>query len=288
MLLHQDHRTVVYALAFSPDGETLASGGKDGAVLLRDAGGDVRPLCEGGPKTPSIQAVAHLPNGGVAIGHEQGWHVFNPNAGVFSPPNPAPTTSLAMLDANTLAVGTGRRSEGKSGAFELWNLSSGQRREPFFREPNGVRAIAVCPAKKVVAWATGHKKLSVWDTTRQTPTHFNQNKTSSAIALSPDGTLLAAVDDWSLNLYDIAKKQVKRVLKGHIGIVTSVAFSPDGATLATGSWDKTVRLWDAATGKELRNFQWSVERITALAYAPDGLRIAAGSETGAVVVWDVD
>jgi WD40 repeat protein len=288
MLLHQDHTTVVYALAFSPDGETLASGDKCGALLLRDAEGRVHPLCETGPKPTAIHAVAHLPNGGVAIGHATGWYVYNPITGGFNPPKSGPTTSLAMLDAKTLAVGTGDRSKGTTGAFELWDLSTGLRREPFFREPNGVQAVAVCPAKKMVAWATGHKKISVWDTTRQSPTHFTQQKTSPAIALSPDGSLLAAAEDWTLRLYDLAKKQVRRVLTGHRGIVTSVAFSPDGATVATGSWDHTVRLWDAATGKELRNFQWSVGRVMSLAYAPDGFRIAAGSDTGAVVVWDTD
>ena len=289
MLLHQDHKSVVYALAFSPDGGTLATGAKDGSLLLRDADGRLQPLCEQGLKTPAIQAIAYLPDyGGVAIGHALGWHVYGRDAGKTSPPNTAPTTSLAMLDANTLAVGTGDRVKPTGGTFELWDISAGRRREPFFQEPNGVRAVAVCPPKKLAAWATGHRKVSVWDTARQTPTHFNLTGNSPAIALSPDGSLLAAAVDYTLKLFDIAKKQERRVLKGHRGIVQSVAFSPDGATVATGSWDQTVRLWDVATGKELTSFQWPIGRVYSLAYAPDGFRLAAGGDTGAVVVWDAD
>ena len=71
-------------------------------------------------------------------------------------------------------------------------------------------------------------------------------------------------------------------------VVYALAFSPDGSTLASGSWDQTVRLWDVATGRERASFKWPIGRVTALAYAPDGLRLAAGGDLGAVVVWDVE
>ncbi|MDB5307358.1 MAG: repeat protein [Gemmataceae bacterium] len=290
MLLYEDHAAVVYALAFSPDGATLASGARDGRLFLRDADGRGRPLGEPGPKAPAVHAVAYLPDGRMVVGHAHGWHVYRRDADGWteSPSFAAPTTSLAVLNATTLAVGTGERLKPTAGTFELWDLTAGRRVEPFFREPNGVRAVAACPAKGLVAWATGHKKVSVWDHRRQTPIHFMQKKDCPALALAPDGSTLAAAVDWAVNLYDLDKRRERAVLKGHKGMVWAVAFSPDGATVATGGWDGTVRLWEAATGRERAAYKWPVGKVYSVAYAPDGLRLAAGGDLGAVVVWDAE
>src|SRR6185437_6045414 len=106
-----------------------------------------------------------------------------------------------------LAVGTGSRVKPTSGTFVLWDLPSGQKVEPYFREPNGVRAVAVCPAKDLVAWATGHRKVAVWDIRRQTPTEFMQGKDCRAIALSPDGAHLAVALDRDVKLFDVERRR---------------------------------------------------------------------------------
>jgi WD40 repeat protein len=291
MLVFEDHRSVVYALAFSRDGSTLASGSRDGTLLLRDASGEAFSLDEPGPKKPAVHALAFLPDDALVVGHAHGWHIHRRAAGTwqtFGPPSAAETTAVAVVDAATLAVGTGERLKPTPGTFELWNLTTERRVEPFFREPNGVRAVAACPAKGLVAWATGHKKLKVWDVRRQTPAEFPTTHNCPAVALSADGTILAAALDWTTKLYDLTKGYERVVLKGHKGMVAAVAFSPDGSTVATGSWDQTVRLWDAATGHARACFKWPVGKIYSLAYAPDGLRLAAGGDTGAVVVWDTE
>jgi WD40 repeat protein len=295
MRLYEDHglgeqRSVVYALAFSPDGGILASGSRDGMVIVRDAFGAAQPLFNPGPKPAAIHALACLPGGAIVVGHERGWDQYRPAAGgwqLFGASSVTPTAALAALDADTLAIGAGERLQASAGIFELFDLRSERRREPFFREPNGVRAVAVCPARMIVAWATGHKEIKVWDVRRQTPLRFPAARTSPAIALSPDGSLLAAAQDYAARIIDLGSKQDRAVLKGHKGIVSAVAFSPDGSTIATGSWDKTVRLWDAASGRERAVFQWPIGKVFSLAYAPDGLRLAAGGDQS-VVVWDID
>jgi WD40 repeat protein len=296
MLLYEDHKAnhnaVVYALAFAPDGSALASAGKDGSVFLRDAADRLHCLAERDATPNSVHSLAYSPDGSsLFIGGTFGWLGSKRDGemwSVFGPENAAPVTALAMLDDRTLAVGIGDRWKQSAGKFELWDVVTGQRREPHFLEPNGVRAVAVCPARRMVAWATGHSKVRVWEIVKQQPVEFPQPKKCLAVGLSPDGKQLAVAVDYSVKVYSIDKRQPRFELKGHKGQVSAVAFSPDGTTIATGSWDFAVKLWDAATGRERATFRWPIGRVYCLAYAPDGLRLAAGDDTGTVVVWDME
>jgi WD40 repeat protein/energy-coupling factor transporter ATP-binding protein EcfA2 len=75
--------------------------------------------------------------------------------------------------------------------------------------------------------------------------------------------------------------------KGHEDAVTSVALSPDGKTLVTGSNDSTAKLWDTATGKELATLKGHQKSITSVALSPDGVMLATGSEDKTVRLWEV-
>jgi WD40 repeat protein len=71
----------------------------------------------------------------------------------------------------------------------------------------------------------------------------------------------------------------------HDGTVTSVAFSPDGARLASGSWDTTLRLWDAASGAPLATLKGHGSRLAAVAFSPDGRQLASGAHDSTVRLW---
>ncbi|HXP62261.1 MAG TPA: protein kinase [Dongiaceae bacterium] len=77
-------------------------------------------------------------------------------------------------------------------------------------------------------------------------------------------------------------------LRGHLGPVTSVAFSPDGHLIATGSEDQTAKVWEAASGKGLLTLKGHGARVNSVAFSPDGRRIATASHDGTAKVWAAD
>jgi WD40 repeat protein len=78
-----------------------------------------------------------------------------------------------------------------------------------------------------------------------------------------------------------------RRVRGHSAAVVDAVFSPDGRTVATASFDKTVKLWDAGTGREVRTLAAEHDdNLTAIAYSTDGRMLAVGEFKGRIHIWD--
>jgi uncharacterized protein (TIGR03067 family) len=114
----------------------------------------------------------------------------------------------------------------------------------------------------------------------------------AAAALSGDGQWLAVGGgevhkSGTVTLWSAATGKVRFALAGHGDLVLALAFSPDGKTLASGGWDKSVRLWDVGTGNKLAVLRGHSRQVWSLAFSPDGKLLASGSEDRTARLWDV-
>jgi DNA-binding beta-propeller fold protein YncE len=91
---------------------------------------------------------------------------------------------------------------------------------------------------------------------------------------------------WEWNCLYRVCYAVNPVTLKHTQCVSSVAFSPDGTRLASGSLDNTVRVWDARSGQQLLALKGHTDTVTSVAFSPDGTRLASGSDDQTVKVWD--
>ena len=80
--------------------------------------------------------------------------------------------------------------------------------------------------------------------------------------------------------------KLRGTLKGHTGGVISVAYSPDGKTLASCSSDGTVKLWDVATGQERASLRGHTDAVLSVAYSPGGKTLASGSRDSKTLAWE--
>ena len=116
---------------------------------------------------------------------------------------------------------------------------------------------------------------------------LGKGKITGNVTFSPDGTRLAVASIIGIWIYDAQTGEELDLLIGHTDSVLSVSFSPDGKTIASGSWDNTIRLWDVDTGDLIRNLIGHTDSVLSVSFSPDGKTIASGSEDNTIRLWDV-
>ncbi|MBW4433380.1 MAG: WD40 repeat domain-containing protein [Pelatocladus maniniholoensis HA4357-MV3] len=109
---------------------------------------------------------------------------------------------------------------------------------------------------------------------------------SQAIALSPDGKMLASGSSF-IKLWNLETGRIVCTLKGNTGILKSIAFSPDCKTLASCGLSQTIELWDLETGKIIQQFTGKSYGVNSITFSPDGQILASGDRGRSVQLWNL-
>jgi predicted Ser/Thr protein kinase len=293
--LLEGHTDKVLAVAFSPKGDLLASGGADGTIRLWNARTGKGTLTLG-PHAGKVEALAFSPDGRLiasvsevadgAPGEVKLWeaaggrlraelrgHEVSVNCVAFSP------------DGALLATGD------RDGRVRFWDVATG-REKPGIPEAHegAVRAVAFTRDGRSLATGSWDHLAKLWDveTRRERRSFRGHTEGIWGLAISPDGALLAtASSDHTVKLWDLASGVERRTIHAHAKEVGAVAFSPDGRLLATGGWDRLARLWDVATGEPRVTFPGHEDSVWALAFSPDGRTLATAGLDRQVRLWKV-
>jgi WD40 repeat protein len=251
------HATPVAALVFSPSGKALASGGIDGLVRLWDVatGKKVREL-----KLPPIPRIAGLNGGSAGTIHL-----------AFSPDGK--TLAVGGPGAERMVYGT------QQPAIRFWEIATGQ-----------VRGQIVVPEPSAGFYGSWGGSIFIDGTgsdLRIIGGPGGNQAGVTALAFGSGGRSLAFGRGDTLYLWERVRRQELRLLGGAATTVSSLAFSPDGKTLAVAGGQRSIRFWDVERGTALCELEADRGGVTSVAFSADGKTLASGGTDTTALIWDV-
>jgi WD40 repeat protein len=282
--------TAVQSVAFSPDGRTLATGADDGTLIVWDVP----------PPEPTPDQMPHKLILGTGV-ESPVWSV------AFSPDG----QMLASSGCREFDPIIGRCTQGE---IHLWDVK-GQEVATLLGHTTEVWNVAFSPDGRMLASdgcgqfdpeaaSCAQGEIRLWDVARGEVIHTlpGPAKKANNLAFSPEGGVLASAGCGQVSpgtgscsgeilLWDTETGEKLSALGGHEGEVLSLAFSPDGETLASTGLDGTIILWDVPSFQKLGHLLptgddvgWPVWSV---AFSPDGQELATGNDFGGVTLWDI-
>lgn len=190
----------------------------------------------------------------------------------------------------------------KVDCVEIWGISRCERTQKLPSRENPERigsaaSVAFSPDGKSLAasyWGKGgfvnvsEPRVHVWDTASSNKIFVGWKSGANVwdVSFSPDGTLLAAVDDvGQLRVWNFKTQDTLYTIQAHKRSCYSVGFSPDGTTLATCSSEPGIKFWNVANGKPAGELKGHTSGVRDLAFSPDGKLLVSGGDDNLVMIW---
>jgi WD40 repeat protein len=292
------HSNEVYSVAISPDGQILVSGSVDKKIKLWSMP-DGKPLKTLPAHQDKVMSVAISPDGGIiASGSKDGsiklWNLKTGQLLRALSGHSEYVLSVAFSpDGQTIATSSADKT------VKLWDVRTGKQVRSLSGHSNWVYAVAFSPDGKTLADASDDKTIKLWHvptgkliTTLSSPS----GQVVRSVAFSPDGKTLVSGSYDQINLWklenvlagckDASSCSPMKTFSGKLGIVDSIAISPDSQTLACGTKDKSIKLWNLQTGKLQDTISGLSDPVHTLTFSPDGKTlVSGGSEDGTIEVW---
>ena len=280
------HNDYIRSVAFSPNGKLIASGSMDNTVRIWDLNGRVLK------KTTAvgfIEAVAFSPDGtklaftGGTLGGTMIWDLSEKKPKKLVGNSGGKSLAFSS-DNQTLAIGEHQ---------EIRFFDYVERVERSLGMPVcPIYDIAVSPDGSTIASCAQAGIISLWDNSGRLFRKIKLNDYVESIAFSPDGKKIACGMNYvswektrNVRLYTVDGKLLWQ-RGGHEKNVNSIAFSPDGLFVVSGSDDRTIKLWDI-DGKLLRTYKGHTKEVTGVAFSPDSRMIVSCSYDGTTRLWDL-
>ncbi|BCS19521.1 WD40 repeat domain-containing protein [Aspergillus puulaauensis] len=285
----EGHSKSVLSIAFSPDGQDLASASNDTTIKVWDsATGHLKQTLNS--HSVSVLSVAFSPDGKRLVSTSDGTiKIWDSATGYLKQSfkcYPGPVQSAAFSpDGHRLASTSYDRT------IKIWDSITGNLQQTISAHYGLVESVVFSPNGQQLASASDDRTIKIWDSatgTLQQTLNGHLNWVWSA-TFSLDGQRLAsASSDRTIKIWDPVTGNLEQTLGGHSGPVWSVAFSPDGQLLASTSYDGTIKIWYPNTGVLKQTLKGHSNSVVSITFRPDGQQLASASHDRTIKIWDPD